>query len=386
MSETLERTELAVLPKSALPTVLAADKDDLLGKLQDRLRSLKLDASTPKGRDEIRSAAAEVARVKSALLKLADGVSEEARKTHKAIVAEKHVIEEKLDALKDQVRAPLTEYENIEKARVEGHERAIAQIDALANIPADATAEDIAGLIDAFAQSDLMHRDWKEFEPRARKAETNTRNALKAAYADAVAAEAEAKRQAEERAAEAERECVEAARLQAEREARIAAEAAQRAREEAEARAAREAADKAAAVERERQAAAKREQDAKDAAERAQREAAAAEQRRIEAEAKAEADRIAAEERAARESKEAAQRAEREKAAAVEAEKRRAAQVAAAEKAEADRRAADKAHRGKINRAAANALMVAARITEENAIAIVTAMARGEIPAVRIAY
>ena len=58
MSETLERTELAVLPKSALPTVLAADKDDLLGKLQDRLRSLKLDASTPKGRDEIRSAAA----------------------------------------------------------------------------------------------------------------------------------------------------------------------------------------------------------------------------------------------------------------------------------------------------------------------------------------
>lgn len=49
--------ELAVIPATALPTILAADKDDILGKLAAKVAAFKPDISTAKGRDEIRLAA-----------------------------------------------------------------------------------------------------------------------------------------------------------------------------------------------------------------------------------------------------------------------------------------------------------------------------------------
>jgi hypothetical protein len=79
---------------------------------------------------------------------------------------------------------------------------------------------------------------------------------------------------------------------------------------------------------------------------------------------------------------------------AVEAERRRREQEEAKAKVEADRRAANKAHRTKINREALTAIMMAmaddhtgsAEEAEKIGVAIVTAIATGSVPHVRIEY
>jgi colicin import membrane protein len=95
---------------------------------------------------------------------------------------------------------------------------------------------------------------------------------------------------------------------------------------------------------------------------------------------------------AQRVAREAEQRRREEQA--VEAERRRRDQEEAKEKAEAERRAANKAHRTKINREALTAIMMAmadvhtgsGEEAEKIGIAIVTAIATGSVPHVRIEY
>lgn len=124
---------------------------------------------------------------------------------------------------------------------------------------------------------------------------------------------------------------------------------------------------------------------------RAEKEAQEAQKAAQEAEEKRKADLAAAEElgrqKAALEARQAAEQAERERAA------KEAADKAAAEAArrEEERRAANKAHQGKINREiAAKIAEVISSIAYDNrediAKAIVTAIAKGEIPRVAIDY
>lgn len=143
-------------------------------------------------------------------------------------------------------------------------------------------------------------------------------------------------------------------------------------------------------------AAAQREADAKAALEKAERDAkdaaALAEKQRIEAEAKAE-----------REKQEAAEQAERDKKAAIEAEQRKAKEEADRIKAAADlkelnrlaeekriadeaaKRAKDVAHRKTVNNQAL-ADLVAAGVPEDYAKKCITAIAKGEVSAIRITY
>lgn len=179
-----------------------------------------------------------------------------------------------------------------------------------------------------------------------------------------------------EKEAKAERERLEAeAKAKKEREDSIAREA----KEEAERKAAE-------ALERSEQATIKAEQDAKDAAERAEREKAEALERETKAKAKAEHDAKEAAEQARLDkakaiafveqaAKEAAEQAESERLAAIEHDK-----------AEQARREANTRHKGKINRAAADSLMKTAKIDEATALRVVTAIAKGHIPSVKIEY
>ena len=361
----VQGSPLAVVPASSLPTIIAADKDDILGKLAKKVAAHHSDISTLKGRAEIRSLAAEIASAKMDLIRLGKKLTEGWRESTKKVNAECNLIEAKMDALKETVRAPLTEYENIEKQRVASHEAALA---AIAEPPEYGHTETSGALAARLAYlKDYPPRNWQEFTHRAEAAIaaeiTRTEGLLAAAEKrEAVATELERLR-----AAEAARRAEEEARLLKEHEAQIAAEAAARAKREAEEKAAREAA-----------AAAKREQDAKEALAQAEKEKADA----IEAAKRAAED---AAKKAARAAEEAKARALREKEEAIEAERRRAAAAAAAEKAETERRAANKAHRGKINTAAMEAL-VAAGLDDKSARAAIIAIARGSVPHVAITY
>ena len=127
-------------------------------------------------------------------------------------------------------------------------------------------------------------------------------------------------------------------------------------------------------------------------------ERAAAESIERERKAKEQAEQLARDtaERAKKQAQEAAERAEREKAEAVARAKADAKRKAeAAEKSRLDaieqeriateKREANKKHCAKINNAAANALL-ACGITTEQAKAVVSAIAKGQIPAVYISY
>jgi hypothetical protein len=128
--EATTSTALTII-RAALPTIIGADKDDLLGRLAEKVRAFQPDISTKKGQDAIRSLAAEVASTKMDLIRLGKGLTEGWRRSTAAVNAECKVIEERMDALKAQVRQPLTDLEEAEKARRAANEAAIAAIESL---------------------------------------------------------------------------------------------------------------------------------------------------------------------------------------------------------------------------------------------------------------
>lgn len=409
MSNTME---LVVIPASNLPTILAADDKDVLGKLAAELAGFESDVTTVKGRAEIASKAHKVATAKMDLIRLGKSLTEGWRDQTKAVNAECRVIEERMDQLRDQVRAPLDEYQDREKRRVEGHEQAINDFVIILGAAAGApSSQEVADTIDYVTD---MHagRNWEEFLDKAAKAKRETLDTLRAVYQTAKTREdeAEAARVAAEEQAEREREV--AVKAQIAREERIAAEAAERARVAAEkeaARKAREAEERAQAVlreqamaaERERAEALRRERDAAEAILRVEREKQAAIDQ-------AERDRLAAVERqrvieererlsaeqaeTAREA--AARQAERDQIAAVEAERKRVAQEAERLRVADEKRAADKAHRATINRAALAGIIVVLNqhwvdddLTPDSmARHLVTSFAKGEVDYVKVQY
>lgn len=357
MSDTME---LAVVkPLTAQMVFVPGGVDDILNKITNEVRAHKPDISTESGRAAIASLAYKVARSKTALDEMGKGLVTDWKAKAGAVDAERRTIRDRLDALKDEVRKPLTDWENADKLRIEAHEKAILDLQALLDFGGmDPTAAQIKERGDILAARPA--RQWEEFAQRAQEATTTVGARLAQLYDQVYAVEAERAELARLRAEEA-------ARQQKERDDRIAAEAAERARLAAEAKAKAEAEEAAAKAEQERQRL-QREKDAE--RERAERAEIAAR----EAAEKAERERQAAE-----------AKAERDRIAAVEAEKKRHADVLAAEQAATAKREADKKHRAKINGEARDGL-VKAGLEAEQATAVVVAVARGDVPHVKISY
>lgn len=370
---------LVTIDSTLTPAIFAQEGgiDAMLASLEAEVRAVATDISTPAGRKAVASLAFKVARSKTAFDEMGKGLAAEWKLKTKAIDTERARVWDRLEALQAEVRKPLDEYKAAEDKRIADHQAAIQDIIDLGAFAADmpASADVIAAIC---ALEALPDRDWQEFKQKAATARTETFAKLQALKDASLAREAEV--------AELERQRVERlAREQRERDERIAAEAAERATREAEERAAAEArriADETA--ERGRRAA-QEQADALAAAERAQKAAsdaaAKAEQDRLAALAAAEeAERRMAEERAA-----AAAKAEADRAAAIEAERQRVADEAAAAEAETARREADKAHKKAINNEA-KAALIAAGLSEMDAIKAISAIAKGDVPNVKISY
>lgn len=399
-------TDLVVIETLNAATVFApGGVRGILDRIAAEARATPTDISTATGRKATAALAYKIARSKTALDKLGKDLTDGWRANTDAVNAERRTIRETLDALGDEVRKPLTDWENADKARIAAHEAALAAISDAPELLADPSSNDLRMRLSYLRAG--SNRDWQEFEQRAaisRAAEIARTERL---IADAEKREAEATELARLRAEEAERQRQETARLQAEREARIAEEAAARAKADAEqaaATAARDAAEEAenARLRAEHRALVDRtriEREAAAAAEAAESERQAIEHRAAQAEAhaqreksaaimaaakaKADADALAAKVEADKLAAE--KKAERDRLAAIEAWRQRDAAERALVNAEADRRAANVAHRTKINRAALAAL-VALGMTDEEGQAVITAIARGEVPHVKMEY
>ncbi|WP_407300141.1 hypothetical protein ACHQI4_09120 [Raoultella planticola] len=334
MSEIMDL--VVIEKKNAMAVFTNNDQlDPLIEAIEKEARSLVPDVTTKKGRDAIASMAHKVARSKTYIDNAGKDLVADLKALPKQIDESRRVVRERLDALKDEVRRPLTEWE-AEQAR----------------IAAEKAAEEERQRIEAEQKAAL--------EALKKQVEVDHEMAL--------LMDKDIDRERADKAAEAERQ-------------RIARE--EEIKRQAEEKAKREAEEKHRA---EMEASARREAEERAAKERAERE------------------RIEAQQQAEREQREAAERAEREKQAAVEAERRKAQEEAdrirreaeqreqarlAEERRKADeqaRREADVKHRKFVGTEIVKALLANTSLTRDQAIEVLTAIKDGNIPHIGISY
>ena len=125
MSET---TELALLPsKESALQVFSTPKglEPYLAKIKEELDAFVPDVGTKKGRDAIASMAYRVAKSKTALDNIGKELVADLKDVPKKIDAERKWMRDLLDVWKDEVRKPLTEWEEVEAAREAKHKLGI---------------------------------------------------------------------------------------------------------------------------------------------------------------------------------------------------------------------------------------------------------------------
>lgn len=334
MSETTDSAVLVVEPDQAPALYVPHGLDAFLDQIRASVNEVP-DLTTAKGRTRIASLAAQVSRSKTAIEKPGRDYLKRLKEAVKPAEAEIRRFVDACDALRDETRRPLTEWE-AEQERIKAEE-----------------------------QMNAWHAEALEMNSAHDKAAAEK---LAADHEVALLLNEKFDRDAMEAAAEAERQRIaheESIRLQAIEQARIEAEQ---------------------AAQRERDEAARREAELKAKAEKADRE-------RIETQKRAEREAREAQERTARLAQEAREQAAREKQAAVEAEQQRAREAERARLAEEKRisdeaaaRAANEAHRKAVGTAVVNALIANAGLTREAAISTLVALKDGLIPHTTITY
>lgn len=322
MSESTDLTVIEIKPEQAPALYITNGLDAYLEHIKASVNEAP-DLSTKKGRDRVASLAAQVSRSKTAVEKPGREYLKRLKEAVKPAEQEIKRFVDACDALRDETRRPLTEWE-AEQERIKAEDIAAHR------------AAELARQVEADHEIALLLNEKIDRELAETKAEAERQR---------IAHEEELKRQAAEQA-----------RIEAEQKAKAEIEAA--ARREAEAKAAKERAEleaKQAAEQAERQRV-----EALQRAEMEKQQAIEAEQRR----AKEEADRIRLE-------------AEQKEVARLAEEKRIADEAA--------KRAADVEHRRTVNNKAV-ADLVAAGVPEDCAIACIKAIAKGEVSAIRITY
>lgn len=323
MSEIMDL--VVIEKKNAMAVFTNNDQlDPLIEAIEKEARSLVPDVTTKKGRDAIASMAHKVARSKTYIDNAGKDLVAELKALPKQIDESRRVVRERLDALKDEVRRPLTEWE-AEQERIKAEEAMLAL-----HVEALAMNEDFDRQLAARIESDhemaLLMND--AFD-----------------------------REQADKAAEAERQ-----RIAHEEEIKRLAAAA----------AAREVEQRA---QREREEAAHREAVLKAQAEQAERDRIAAEQKAVaDKQAAIEAERRKAQEEADRIRREAEQREQ----ARLAEEKRKADEQA--------RREADVKHRKAVGTEIVKALLANTSLTRDQAIEVLTVVKDGRIPHTGISY
>ncbi|SSG03882.1 TolA protein [Klebsiella pneumoniae] len=323
MSEIMDL--VVIEKKNAMAVFTNNDQlDPLIEAIEKEARSLVPDVTTKKGRDAIASMAHKVARSKTYIDNAGKDLVAELKALPKQIDESRRVVRERLDALKDEVRRPLTEWE-AEQERIKAEE-AMNALHVEALVMNEDFDRQMAARIESDHEMALLMNDAFDREQADK------------------AAEAERQRIAHEE---------EIKRLAAAAAAREVEQRAQREREEA---ALREAALKAQAEQAERD--------------------------RIAAEQKAEADKQAAIEAERRKAQEEADRIRREadqrEQARLAEEKRKADEQA--------RREADVKHRKAVGTEIVKALLANTSLTRDQAIEVLIVVKDGCIPHTGISY
>ncbi len=299
-----------------------------------------LDAATAANRTKLASLAYSVAKAKTSIDSTGKDLVAEAKSKIQVVDNNRKQVRDALDKLKDDIRRPVTEFEEAEKKRLAVIQDVIDQLSSLASAN-DANGGRLSAEQLRLRRHQAAALAKNDYGDMAAEVAEKAAECIKFLDTAITAADEYEQQQAEIQRLQAEQ----AAREQAERDAKIAAEAAEKARAEAEAKA------------------------------KAEREAS--ERARIEAQLRAE--------QAERDKQTAIEQAEAREAAAIAAERQRAEQAQHEAEAAAAARAADIENQRKVNRTIL-AAMRANGIDEAAAIAFLTQVAKGQVPHLKIHY
>lgn len=360
----------------------------LLGKIEEEVKKFVPDLSTAKGRKEVASLAHKVAQSKTHLDKLGKELTANWKKQAKVVDTERKAMRDRLDALKEEVRQPLTEWENAEKSRKEALDRRVEEIKWIFTAcDADGLYRDVAILKEGLAKLQAVVVD-ESFGDRINDAALEKERAI--AAAEKVIAEREEHEQQRAELARLRKEAEE--QKQRKRDEAIRREAEEKARRDAEKEAqkerARVEAERLAAEERAHKEKARAELEKAEVERKAREEVERLEREKVEVEKAKQAALKAAEEKRLTDIKEAEEKAELEKREIIQQQERKArvererkeAEVAAERK-----RQANVAHRKVIDN---NILLSLGSLgcDEKTAIKIVAAMTKKQIPHVEVIY
>lgn len=344
----MENNELVVVEKNNIPKIFEEGGcDPLLKRIKEEVGKFKGDITTTTGRKEIASMAHKVARSKTYLDGLGKDLVAEIKARANVIDSERKKVRDQLDALKEEVRKPLTEWEEAEEKRIEDIKVRIEDMSYQLNIE----FEDLDAMKQSLqkVKATSIDETFAEFAVEAAKVKDMVITQLEAKI---IIVEKEL-REAEE-AERIEQEKLDKERK--DREEKIAKEAAEKARKEAEEKALREAEEK--------------EKAAKEEHERLEREALEA--------------KLAAE-RAEREKREAAENAEKEKQIAIEVDRKKREEERQRIKKAEEKKAANRRHREKIEKEAESCFMEIG-FDKQTSVNVVQLISEGRIKNISINY
>lgn len=344
-------TDIATIIETNPVAVLLDQRtySDFLKHIKAETDAFVPDLSTATSRKEIASLAYKVTRTKTAIDNAGKKLNEDARSKINKVDEQRRKIRGELETLAEQVRKPLTDWEQAEEDRIEAAAKFFDVVRAFRHIQHGAGSGAIRDQLDTINEMTVDAAVLRERADEAAAALEDAKHYLTAQLELMLRAEADAR---------------DLEKLRAEQEARQKAEreAAAKANQE---RIAKEVAERAAA-------------------EAAKREAEAAERARQEEQRKAQE----AIDRAEREKREAIAKAEREKQALIEAQERAEAERIASERRAAEAQAArdaDEKHRAAVKAAASEAI-AACGCAKRTADKIVLAILAGEIPNVTLRF
>lgn len=207
------------------PTIYKADGlKPFISHIKEQVSGEVPDLATKKGRDRIASLAAQVSRSKTAIEKPGRDYLKHLKELPKAVEAELREFVRECDALRDEIRKPLTDWEREEKQRVDGHMSNIAWFAETSEL--GLSSAEISHNLTAVEQSPIGDH-CEEYLSQYVSAKDAAIQRLKTRYAATLNAEQQAAELARLQKEVAERE-------QKEREERIARQAAAEAKQAAE--------------------------------------------------------------------------------------------------------------------------------------------------------
>jgi len=236
-------TDLMLIPEKINPLVIFTPRgsQDILDAIRHKARSTPRDMSTKEGRAAIASLARTIASSKVFLDDSGKTLTEEWTQKTKSVNIERKRIREGLDDLRDEVRKPLTDWEDKEKNRIAVHETLLANLYRNSEFDCANPSIELIQSRQMIVGSVYASHQWEEFSERASQALDIVREKLQNALELAEKQEKERVELERLRHEESARLQQENERKQRERDERLQSEAADRARLAAELEAQRKA-------------------------------------------------------------------------------------------------------------------------------------------------